>query len=78
MAIVIQRTIGERVAPLRLAAYGLTDREREIATLVARGVSTQALGKRLVLAPWTVQHHLKAIFHRIGTCSRRELRARRS
>lgn len=29
---------------------------------------------RLVLARWTVQDHLKAIFHKTGTCSRRELR----
>jgi FixJ family two-component response regulator len=60
VAIVIQRTFGEQAAPLRLATYGLTDREREIATLVARGVNTQALAKRLVLAPWTVQDQLEA------------------
>ena len=74
VAIVIQRTSGEEAAPLRLEAYGLTEREREIATLVARGLGTQQLAERLFISPWTVQDHLKSIFDKTGTRSRRELR----
>jgi DNA-binding CsgD family transcriptional regulator len=56
--------------------YGLSAREREIATLIAAGLSTKALANRLYLSPWTVQDHLKSIFEKTGTHSRRELRAR--
>lgn len=76
VAIVIQPASGEHAAPLRLETYGLSDREREIATLVATGLSTNALAERLFLSPWTVQDHLKSIFDKTGTHSRRELRAR--
>lgn len=78
VAIVIQPASPERVAPLRLETYGLSarEREREIATLIAAGLSTKALADRLYLSPWTVQDHLKSIFQKTGTNSRRELRAR--
>jgi hypothetical protein len=48
---------------------------REIATLVATGLSTKALADRLFLSPWTVQDHLKTIFEKTGTHNRWELRA---
>lgn len=76
VAIVIQRSSTEQTVPLRLEAFGLTEREREVATLVARGLSTDELAERLCLSPWTVQDHLKAIFDKTGSRSRRELRAR--
>jgi len=76
VAIVIQPASPERAAPLRLEMYGLSAREREIAALVAAGLSTKALADRLSLSPWTVQDHLKSIFEKTGTHSRRELRAR--
>lgn len=75
VAIVIQRASNDRTAALRLEAYGVTEREREVATLVARGLTTDALAERLFLSPWTVQDHLKSIFDKTGTRSRRQLRA---
>ncbi|MDQ3629847.1 MAG: helix-turn-helix transcriptional regulator [Actinomycetota bacterium] len=76
VAIVIQRTAGEDGAPLRLEAYGLTAREREIAGLVAADLGTESIAQRLFLSPWTVRDHLKSIFDKTGARSRRELRAR--
>lgn len=75
VAIVIQPASAARTAALRLEAYGVTDREREVATLVACGLTTEALAARLFVSPWTVQDHLKSIFEKTGTHSRRELRA---
>lgn len=76
VAIVIQRAAPERAVALELEAYDLTPREREIAGLALRGLSTAALAERLCLSPWTVQDHFKSIFEKTGTHSRRQLRAR--
>jgi DNA-binding CsgD family transcriptional regulator/GAF domain-containing protein len=75
VAVVVQRAGEEYAVPLRLEAFGLTGREREVAGLVARGLDTAAIAERLVISPWTVQDHLKAIFAKTGTRSRRELLA---
>ncbi|HYN75923.1 MAG TPA: helix-turn-helix transcriptional regulator [Candidatus Limnocylindria bacterium] len=73
VAIVVQRADADYSVPLRLEAFGLTPREREVATLVARGLDTAAIAARLVISPWTVQDHLKAVFAKTDTRSRREL-----
>jgi DNA-binding CsgD family transcriptional regulator len=75
VAIVIQRASSETAVALELEAYGLTQREREVAGLAVRGLSTAALAERLHLSPWTVQDHFKSIFEKTGARSRRELRA---
>ncbi len=76
VAIVVQPAGEEYALPLRLEAFGLTARERDVATLVARGFDTAAIAERLVISPWTVQDHLKSAFDKTGTRSRRELLAR--
>lgn len=73
VAIVVQRAGEEYAVPLRLEAFGLTARERELAGLVARGFDTAAIADRLVISPWTVQDHLKSIFDKTGTRSRKDL-----
>ena len=50
------------LAPLIADAYGLTDRERHVTELVAKGLSTNDIGQRLHLSAYTVQDHLKSIF----------------
>ena len=57
-------------------AYGLTERERNVTHLVARGLPTDAIASRLHLSSWTVQDHLKAIFEKAGVATRGELVAR--
>jgi DNA-binding CsgD family transcriptional regulator len=71
----------EEARPAELAsaiadAYGFTDRERAVTSLVARGLSTAEIGDRLHLSAYTVQDHLKAIFEKSGTGSRGALVAR--
>ena len=72
----IQRAGEEYALPLRLEAFGLTPREREVATLVAHGLDTAAIAERLGISPWIVQDHLKAAFAKTATRSRRELLSR--
>lgn len=56
--------------------HALTARETDVVDLLARGADTRALAGELHLSPHTVQDHLKAIFAKTGTGSRRELLAR--
>ncbi len=75
VAVVLQKTPEEQAIRLRLEAFALSTREREVAALVAQGHDTAAIAERLFVSPWTVQDHCKAIFEKTGTRSRRELRA---
>jgi DNA-binding CsgD family transcriptional regulator len=64
------------LAPLLVAAFGLTARERRVTELVAQGHSTRAVAARLGVSAYTVQDHLRSIFDKSGTASRSELVAR--
>ncbi|MGW1025845.1 helix-turn-helix transcriptional regulator [Streptomyces sp. NPDC002577] len=55
----------------RLAA--LTSREREIAELVAEGLTNQAVASRLYLSPRTVESHLARAYRKTGVSSRAAL-----
>jgi len=76
IAVILEVARPAEVAPLLLAAYGLTPRETELAALVLAGRSTDAIAAALVISPHTVQQHLKAMFEKLGVRSRRELVAR--
>jgi DNA-binding CsgD family transcriptional regulator len=72
-AIIIERGDPNRLAPLLMAAYELTDREKDVTGLVLQGETTTAIAARLFLSPQTVQQHLKNIFGKTSVHSRREL-----
>jgi DNA-binding CsgD family transcriptional regulator len=76
VAVMIEPARPHELAPLVADAYGLSEREREVTQLVARGLGTDAIAARLHLSPWTVQDHLKAIFEKVGVSTRGELVAR--
>jgi DNA-binding CsgD family transcriptional regulator len=76
VAVMIEPARPHELAPLAADAYRLTERERELTRLVARGLPTDAIAARLHLSPWTVQDHLKAIFEKVGVTTRGELVAR--
>jgi DNA-binding CsgD family transcriptional regulator len=76
IAIVIEAARGPRAATVRLEAAGATAREREVATLIARGLTNPEIAETLVLSPHTVGDHVKSLFEKLGVFSRQELVAR--
>lgn len=66
-----------RAAP-PLAFPELTEREREVLTLIAQGLSNAALAERLSLSPKTVGNHISNIFSKLQVADRAQaiLRAR--
>jgi DNA-binding CsgD family transcriptional regulator len=53
----------------------LSEREREIASLVAAGLSNPQIAKELVLSPKTVEHHVSRILGKLQLTSRAALAA---
>ena len=76
VAVMIEPAPAHELAPLVAEAYRLTERERAVTRLVARGLTTDAIAARLHLSSWTVQDHLKAIFEKVGVATRGKLVAR--
>ena len=56
-----------------LRIFSLTDREREIATLLCEGLKNRDIGRRLFICEATVRHHLSSIFQKLGVSNRFEL-----
>ncbi len=48
----------------------LTAREREVAALVAQGLSNRAIASRLVIAERTAEGHVRSILNKLGFNSR--------
>jgi DNA-binding NarL/FixJ family response regulator len=77
-----ERARGEIAAaggrPRRTALTGfeaLTPRERQVASLAARGMSNREIAEALFVTVKTVEWHLRHAFDKLGVSSRRELRA---
>jgi DNA-binding CsgD family transcriptional regulator len=70
-----ERCGGANTPALRQASerLPLTDREREIAMLIADGLSSRAVAERLTLSIRTVESHIYRAMSKTGTTSRDEL-----
>jgi len=51
----------------------LTPRESEVVHLLADGLSTREIGKKLALSEHTIRNYLSAIYDKVGVSSRVEL-----
>ncbi|MEV4049702.1 response regulator transcription factor [Amycolatopsis sp. NPDC049688] len=50
--------------------WHLTDRERNVADLLAEGLSNRRIARSLGISERTVKNHLHAIFHKLGVGDR--------
>ena len=76
VAVTMQPAGPDRITPLLMAAYGLTEREEQVTRHVLQGASTAQIAEALCISPHTVQQHLKHIFDKTSVRSRRELASR--
>jgi DNA-binding NarL/FixJ family response regulator len=76
VAIVLEPAASQQSALLRLEVHGASAREREVATLLARGLTTAEIADLLVVSPHTVQDHVKSLLEKLDVSSRQELVAR--
>jgi ATP/maltotriose-dependent transcriptional regulator MalT len=58
-----------------LASDPLTPREREVAMLAAKGLTSAEIAQRLVLSKRTVENHLQQGYGKLGVANRAELRS---
>lgn len=69
------RALGIRVARPRRPVGSLSERELEVALLVAAGRTNAEIGAQLYLSPRTVERHVGAILRKLGHRSRVQLAA---
>ena len=62
-----------RPAAKAAAVGALTEREREIVSLVASGLSNDEIAERLVVSPLTAKTHVSRAMHKVGARDRAQL-----
>ncbi|OJF13070.1 hypothetical protein BG844_17195 [Couchioplanes caeruleus subsp. caeruleus] len=80
MALAVERVPAPRPAagppaPAHLGDLGLTPREREVAALVAEGLTNREIAARLVVAQRTAEGHVENILSKLGFTSRAQVAA---
>ncbi len=76
IAITLTAATPAQLAPLAMAAAGLTPREQEIAALAITGLPAAQIAAAAHLSPYTVQDHLRAAYRKLAVTNRQQLTAR--
>ena len=61
------------VGPRRDPMGRLTVREREVAMLIARGLTNRQIAQELVISPRTAENHIQHIFDKLGHSTRSQV-----
>lgn len=73
----IKQLVSEKNSlPEKLYSYNcavLTEREREVLTLICQGMKNKSIADKLFITETTVRHHLTSIFEKLKVSSRLEL-----
>jgi DNA-binding CsgD family transcriptional regulator len=75
ISVVVERLRAVQLAPLIMAAIGLTPREREVVERALAGYSRQQIARRLNVSADTVGDHLTSAYGKAGVGNRAELSA---
>jgi non-specific serine/threonine protein kinase len=67
-------TTGRRSGP-PVAAIPLTDRQREVAALITRGLTNREIADALIIAERTADTHVQNILNKLGLVSRAQIAA---
>lgn len=76
IAVTLEKSTGAERADVFCRAHGLSQRERELVDHLVAGLDTRQVAQRMFLSENTVQDHLKSIFTKTATRSRRALLSR--
>jgi DNA-binding NarL/FixJ family response regulator len=60
---------GQPPRPVRRPA-GLSERECEVLALIARGLATKQVARRLEISPKTCDHHIQRLYGKLGVSTR--------
>jgi ATP/maltotriose-dependent transcriptional regulator MalT len=73
LATLLRRCDVLRTPALTIRQPALTDRERQIARLAARGLASRNIAEQLYISTRTVENHLQRVYNKLGVAGRGEL-----